>query len=82
MLIQALNRATEKLLSDNQNPEIQFTTGPGNLTIALVAHAKQLKSLGHPLDFEFIKGWDSIAEMRWQLSYRDDDRNWRNVYGC
>jgi len=82
MLIQALNRATEKLLSDNQNPEIQFTTGPGNLTIALVAHAKQLKSLGQPLDFEFIKGWDSIAEMRWQLSYRDDDRNWRNVYGC
>lgn len=82
MLILALDRATEKLLGDDPDPEIQSTTGPGNLTIALVAHAKQLQSCGQPLDFEFLKGWDSIAEMRWQLSYREDERNWRNVYGC
>lgn len=82
MLIQALDRATNKLLSDDRNPEIQSTTGPGNLTIALVAHAKRLRSCGRPLDFEFLKEWDSIAEIRWQLSYREDQRNWRNVYGC
>lgn len=72
MLIQALNRATDKLLSEDQNPEIQATTGPGNLTIALVAHAERLQSCGRPLDFEFLNEWDSIAEIRWQLSYRED----------
>lgn len=82
LLMRALARATDKLLGDNPFPEIQRTTGPGNLTIALVAHAKQLQSRGLPLDFEFLKEWDSIAEMRWQLSYRGDERNWRNVYGC
>ena len=82
LLIRALSRATDKLLSDNPFPEIQATTGPGNLTIALVAHARHLRTLGQPFDFEFLKEWDSIAEMRWQLSYRGDDRNWRNVYGC
>ena len=82
MLIHALDRATDKLLSDDPNPEIQSTTGPGNLTIALVAHAEGLQSCGRPLDFEFLKEWDSIAEIRWQLSYREDERNWRNVYGC
>lgn len=82
LLIRALARATDKLLGDDPFPEIQATTGPGNLTIALVAHAKRLRSFGRPLDFEFLKEWDSIAEMRWQLSYRGDERNWRNVYGC
>lgn len=82
VLIQALARATEKLLDDDPFPEIQATTGPGNLTIALVAHTKRLQSRGLPLDFEFLKDWGSIAEMRWHLSYRGDERNWRNVYGC
>lgn len=82
LLIQALARATDKLLGESAFPDIQATTGPGNLTIVLVAHAKRLQSCGLPLDFEFIKDWDSIAEMRWQLSYRGDERNWRNVYGC
>ena len=82
LLIQTLARATDKLLGDRASPEIQATTGPGNLTITLVAHAKRLQSRGLPLDFVFIKDWDSIAEMRWELSYRGDQRNWRNVYGC
>lgn len=82
LLKQALARATDKLLEDSTFPEIQSTTGPGNLTIMLVAHAKRLQSLGLPLDFQFIKDWDAIAEMRWHLSYRGDKRNWRNVYGC
>lgn len=82
LLIRALARSTDKLLGPDPFPEIQQTTGPGNLTIALVAHAKQLQSRDLPLDFEFLEEWDSIAEMRWQLSYRNDERNWRNVYGC
>ncbi|MFA6962210.1 MAG: hypothetical protein WC205_15755 [Opitutaceae bacterium] len=82
VLRRALIRATEKLLGANGSPEIQSTTGPGNLTAALAAHARQLELSGLPLDFEILRGWDSIAEMRWNLSYRSDARNWRNVYGC
>lgn len=82
LLIRALTRATEKLLCDDSFPEIQATTGPGNLTIALVDHANFLRANGQHLDFEFINGWESIAEMRWDLSYRKDERNWRNIYGC
>lgn len=82
LLIKALARATDKLLGNDPFPEIQDTTGPGNLTIELVAHAKRLRSCGRQLDFEFLQGWDAIAEIRWQLSYREDERNWRNVYGC
>lgn len=82
LLIGALARATDKLLENDTFLEIQATTGPGNLTITLVAHAMRLLQRGLPLDFEFLKDWDSIAEVRWQLSYRSDERNWRNVYGC
>lgn len=82
VLRSALVRATEKLLGDDPFPEIQSTTGPGNLTAALVAHARHLQLAGLPLDFELLRNWDSIAEMRWDLSYRADFRNWRNVYGC
>nr|WP_308741210.1 hypothetical protein [Brevifollis gellanilyticus] len=82
ILRSALVRATEKLLNTNGTLEIQSTTGPGNLTAALAAHARQLELSGLPLDFEILRNWDSIAEMRWNLSYRSDDRNWRNVYGC
>ncbi len=82
ILRRALFRATEKLLGENQYPEIQATTGPGNLTAALAAHARDLQLAGLPVDFELLRDWESIAEMRWDLSYRRDDRNWRNVYGC
>jgi hypothetical protein len=81
VLRRALVRATEKLLGDDCFPEIQSTTGPGNLTAALVAHARHLELSGLPFDFELLRDWESIAEMRWNLSYRSDARNWRNVYG-
>jgi hypothetical protein len=77
----ALRNATAKLLNDNWNPEIQSTTGPGNLTAALAAHARDLQLAGSAPDFELLRDWDSIAEMHWDLSYRCDARNWRNVYG-
>jgi mannosyltransferase OCH1-like enzyme len=78
----ALKRATERLLGSEGVLEIQATTGPGNLTAALAAHARQLQIADQPFDFELIRDWDAIAEMRWDLSYRNDERNWRNVYGC
>lgn len=82
LLRRALREATTKLLDDERFPEIQSTTGPGNLTAALAAHACELRRAGAPPDFELLRDWDSIAEMRWDLSYRRDARNWRNVYGC
>src|SRR5690606_21660819 len=82
VLQRALERATDRLLGSEDFLEIQATTGPGNLTAALAAHARQLQIAGYPFDFELIRDWDAIAEMRWELSYRNDERNWRNVYGC
>jgi hypothetical protein len=82
VLQRALCRATELLLQGDGRPEIQATTGPGNLTTVLAAHANALLLRGDPLDFNLIQNWDAIAEMRWDLSYREDERNWRNVYGC
>lgn len=81
VLRRALARATEKLLGEDLFPEIQSTTGPGNLTAALAAHARESKVAGAPLDFELLHDWDAIAEMRWELSYRNDARNWRNMDG-
>lgn len=82
ILRRALVRATDKLLGDKRFPEIQSTTGPGNFTAALAAHARYLEVAGHPCDFELLRDWDSVAETRWDLSYRGDARNWRNVFGC
>lgn len=79
VLRRALTRATDKLLGEDRFPEIQSTTGPGNFTAALAAHARELKITGTPIDFELLRNWDAIAETRWKLSYRSDDRNWRNM---
>jgi len=82
VLERALGRATDKLLDEDRFREIQSTTGPGNFTVALAAHARHLELAGLPYDFELLRDWDSIAETRWDLSYRGDARNWRNVFGC
>jgi mannosyltransferase OCH1-like enzyme len=79
VLRRALARATERLLGEDRFPEIQSTTGPGNLTVALAAHARELKVSGARLDFELLHDWGAIAETRWELSYRGDARNWRNM---
>jgi mannosyltransferase OCH1-like enzyme len=79
VLRRALARATERLLVEDRLPEIQSTTGPGNFTAALAAHARELKIAGAPLDFELLHDWEAIAETRWELSYRGDARNWRNM---
>ena len=81
VLARALVHATQKLLGDEKVPVIQSTTGPGNLTVALATHAHARLSDGSPLDFQLLPNWDDIAETRWDLSYRCDARNWRNVEG-
>jgi hypothetical protein len=75
----ALDRATDRLLGNDPFPEIQSTTGPGNLTAALSVHVRRLDQAGLPWDFELLRDWESIAETRWHLSYRNDARNWRNM---
>lgn len=81
VLRRALARATDRLLGDEPAPEIQATTGPGNLTAVLAAHARDSqvgKSSSAP-DFELLLEWEQVAEPCWDLSYRNDDRNWRNM---
>lgn len=79
VLRRALTRATDQLLGDEPAPEIQSTTGPGNLTAVLAAHARQLQVRGTVLDFELLLDWEATAEPRWDLAYRNDARNWRNM---
>lgn len=75
ILRRALTRATDRLLGDERAPEIQSTTGPGNLTAVLAAHARE----SHEPDFELLLHWEETAEPRWDLEYRGDARNWRNM---
>lgn len=79
VLRRALARATGRLLGDEPAPEIQSTTGPGNLTAALAAHARESHATGVPPDSELLLDWEGTAETRWDLSYRGDARNWRNM---
>jgi mannosyltransferase OCH1-like enzyme len=79
VLRHALARATDTLLADEPTPEIQSTTGPGNLTAVLAAHARELQVSGTMPDFELLLDWEQTAEPRWDLAYRADGRNWRNM---
>jgi hypothetical protein len=83
VLRRALARATDRLLGDEPAPEIQSTTGPGNLTAALAAHARESQVRGSSAvpDFALLLDWERVAEPRWDLAYRKDDRNWRNMNG-
>ena len=79
VLRRALARATDILLGDERAPEIQSTTGPGNLTAALAAHARESQVSGARPDFELLLDWEGVAEPRWDLAYRNDARNWRKA---
>lgn len=74
----ALARATRILHDDARVSDIQSTTGPGNLTAALAAHAREEWSAGRALDLELLFDWEATAKPDWNLGYRHDDRNWRN----
>lgn len=74
----ALNQATRslELADDDVLPEIQATTGPGNLS-------KSIFDLGMTLGASIenhlvvLRDWDSLVVSRWPLSHRGDARNWR-----
>lgn len=73
----ALEYATEllELASDESLPEIQATTGPGNLSKAIFNLAAVSPSAEWAL--MVLREWDSFAVSKWPLSYRVDARNWR-----
>jgi mannosyltransferase OCH1-like enzyme len=73
----ALARSTRILLNESGHPEVQSTTGPGNLTASLVRHSLACQFAGKNRDFELLDNWESISVSHWPLSYRDDARNWR-----
>ena len=72
----ALERATRLLnsIADGEFPEIQSTTGPGNLSRAVFELGTASASDDRIL---ILSDWDSISVSRWPLSYRSDARNWR-----
>jgi hypothetical protein len=79
VILRALERSTQLLTeaAPGHLPEIQSTTGPGNLTASLVAHALICDENGTNLALRVIPNWDDFATSVWPLSYRADARNWR-----
>jgi len=73
----ALASATASLERDFQSqlPEIQATTGPGNLTKSIFDAVSEDRSLEEVL--LVAHEWEDIATTQWPLSYRADERNWR-----
>ena len=74
----ALIQATSllELGGEDALPEIQSTTGPGNLSKSIfdvgTTSGGSLES-----DLVVLRDWNSLAVSRWPLSYRGDARNWR-----
>jgi hypothetical protein len=73
----ALASATASLERDavGQFPEIQSTTGPGNLTKSIFDAATENGQIEKTL--RVLRDWEAIAISKWPLSYRHDERNWR-----
>jgi hypothetical protein len=72
----ALLNATASLEADLASglPEVQATTGPGNLTRSVF----EVLTEGCPPDAMMVThDWELISTSQWPLSYRDDSRNWR-----
>jgi mannosyltransferase OCH1-like enzyme len=72
-----LANATETLerAAGGELPEIQSTTGPGNLTRAVFELAMEQGETERAL--LILRDWEDIATSKWPLSYRCDARNWR-----
>jgi len=78
IISRALSMATDLLenISEDLLPEIQSTTGPGNLSKSIFEFGIMP---GNYIESELIvlHECDSLAVSRWPLSYRNDSRNWR-----
>lgn len=77
IILLALERATRILLSSVERPEIQATTGPGNLSASLVRHSLSSNLSDKTRDFLILSNWEATSISPWPLSYRNDERNWR-----
>jgi mannosyltransferase OCH1-like enzyme len=76
VLKSALARATRILINQpGSRTDIQSTTGPGNITVSLVAHSIRTERAGVARDFALLKEWSTVSVSRWPLSYRTDERN-------
>lgn len=77
LIDRALVQATLSLEQDVTNglPEIQSTTGPGNLTKSIFDAATENNEIEQAL--LVLHDWENIAQNRWDLGYRNDARNWR-----
>lgn len=77
LIDRALAQATISLEKEPTNglPEIQSTTGPGNLTKSIFDAVTESPEIAKAL--LVLLEWDSIAANKWDLSYRNDLRNWR-----
>lgn len=74
----ALSHATRllELAGEDDLPEIQMTTGPGNISKSIFALGTQT-TRDIESNMVVLKDWDSLAVSKWPLSYRGDARNWR-----
>jgi len=77
LIHRALAQATLSLEKDVTNglPEIQSTTGPGNLTKSIFDAVTESGKVEQTL--LVLCDWENIAKNKWELSYRNDPRNWR-----
>ena len=77
LIDRALTQATLSLEKDVTNglPEIQSTTGPGNLTKSIFDAVTESGEIEQTL--LVLCDWENIAKTKWELSYRNDPRNWR-----
>lgn len=74
----ALTQATFLLEKDVTNglPEIQSTTGPGNLSKSIFDMLNENAELENTI--HVLCNWEDIAKSKWELDYRNDARNWRH----
>ena len=74
----ALSQATSllELAGEDTLPEIQTTTGPGNLSKSIF-DLGTTSGGGVEGDLVVLRDWDSLAVSQWPLSHRGDARNWR-----
>lgn len=73
----ALTNATASLECHvtRELPEIQSTTGPGNLTKSIFDSSAEHGQVEKML--LVLRDWEDVASSKWPLSYRHDERNWR-----
>lgn len=77
LIDRALAQATLSLERDVTDglQEIQSTTGPGNLTKSIFDAVTESSEIEQTL--LVLHDWENIAKNVWDLSYRNDPRNWR-----